>query len=90
MNCRVDDCDNDAARRGLCWAHVKRQQRLKDLSAPVREYGMTLREYVTKLINRAANTDSEASADRQFERALRQILDIRESRRTGQRRGARR
>ncbi|MGH8525140.1 MAG: hypothetical protein ACREXY_13280 [Gammaproteobacteria bacterium] len=71
--CAAGDCDRDAARGGLCWAHLKRRQRLKDLSAPLREWGMTALERMAKAALRYSNADD--TDEDEYRRATRRLYE---------------
>lgn len=67
MTCSVEDCERDAACRGLCWAHYKRQARGRPVTGPLqqRDPRATLRAAVQAV----ADVDTSEDADAEFERA---------------------
>jgi hypothetical protein len=64
VSCAVDGCENDAARGGLCWAHVKEKQRTGKLS-PLSKRPASALERLTE----AAIAYAEAEEDDEFRRA---------------------
>lgn len=67
MNCSVDGCCKPSARSGFCWTHLKRKQRQKDVTTPVREYGKSPTWRVSQAALRYANADPLDDAE--FSRA---------------------
>lgn len=63
--CRVGDCDNPAARDGLCWAHRKRLQRDQPLTTGISRRPASALERLTE----AALAYAEADRDDDWERA---------------------
>lgn len=62
--CNVEDCRNESARGGLCWSHIKRKQRDKPVSEPLREYGMTAERRVLKAAGRYADAEGDDEQER--------------------------
>lgn len=63
MECTADDCDKPATRGGLCYAHEKRKARGKDMSAKVRDYGLSLTELRQKAALRYADASELSEAE---------------------------
>lgn len=59
--CAKADCERPAWSHGLCWTHLKRQQRASRATGPVREYGLTPQELLRKAALRYADAPDEAS-----------------------------
>lgn len=80
MRCEIDGCERAVAagsgthahiRSRRCWAHIKRAQRERDSSEPVRAYAMSGIE----LLQVAALRLAAAECDEDFERARKQLRE---------------
>jgi len=63
--CTIDDCPNDAAKGGLCWAHLKRRTAGQELAPPVEKRP----ESPLARLEEAALTYADAEDDQAFARA---------------------
>jgi hypothetical protein len=70
--CAVEGCRKPAMRRAsLCVGHLKRRQRGKDLSTPLRPYGRS----DTEVIRAAAKRYAHAEDDDEYRRAARMLSE---------------
>jgi hypothetical protein len=63
-----EGCGNAAARRGLCWTHLRRQVKGLPLSAPVRRRLAPLQR-VLEIARRIEDANTSEGSDRDFGRA---------------------
>lgn len=61
MRCRGDngDCPNPARRRGLCWAHVWREQHGSSATGPIKTIGLTPAQRLKECAINYADADSD-------------------------------
>lgn len=68
--CAVDGCENEARRRGYCWAHLKRLQKGQELGSKIQTKPKSPMERLTEAIHAYVDADG----DDEFELARKALL----------------